>query len=306
MCILAVADKAFPSLETLQRMEAHNPDGGGIAWLEGDQVRWIKGINAEQMAQLNYLPLPVVLHFRMATVGGKSKKLCHPFPATKEAEVALSGVAPAVVFHNGHWEGWEEMLKFSLRVAHTNRPNGPWSDTRALACIAGLGGKRCLSLVGVEKVIHFSAKGIRYFGDFTRDEETGLLVSNDYWKWDKFARCDFSAWSVGDGDWSDLPIETGGEAYGHSRYRMFKGQRIYRGAGGKHYDEEGHIVNVDETKTLDEIVNTPAPTRVIYLDPAQQALADAEDKREKSWMEMTADEQEALLASVREKMEALP
>lgn len=158
--------------------------GGGIAWLEREEgvLYWKKGLTAEEIFQISQKKgLPQVAHFRIGTVGGKGKELCHPFPVTKKCSLALEGETQApVLFHNGHYAAWREDAKRVLfQAAETRLPGGEWSDSRALAWIAAHKGKGYLTLTG-EKCNLLTVKGVELFGAFT--EKKGISYSNLNWE----------------------------------------------------------------------------------------------------------------------------
>src|SRR5690348_8095603 len=103
MCVIAICqDKRIP-LEDVEACYKRNDDGAGIAWLgqleeanstpkhsngrHGDssakthsKVIWKKGLSLKEVSELTEsLPLPYVVHFRIASAGGKSVRLTHPF-----------------------------------------------------------------------------------------------------------------------------------------------------------------------------------------------------------------------------------
>src|SRR5713101_4218514 len=93
MCVLVVADKRRPTDEEMEKMFFTNPDGAGIAWREKtspklefpDVVKWEKGLTLDEIRELSKeAPLPHVLHFRIASCGGKTKEMTHPFPIERE------------------------------------------------------------------------------------------------------------------------------------------------------------------------------------------------------------------------------
>lgn len=107
MCVaVLVESERGPTREELLAMDTDNPHGGGVAYPEGDRIRYKKGLNYAQIHKiLKRVPRPCLVHFRWATHGGKEKHLAHPFPLGPRALVskALTGVAPAVLIHNGVW-----------------------------------------------------------------------------------------------------------------------------------------------------------------------------------------------------------
>ena len=113
MCIIAYYKKGkTPTLKALQYMMITNSDGAGIAWNDGKEAFYVKGIEKPADAynfirELRRDPSvrDIVFHARIATSGGVSGEKCHPFPLTDDPEAlnakegSTSG-AP-LVFHNG-------------------------------------------------------------------------------------------------------------------------------------------------------------------------------------------------------------
>ncbi len=186
MCVVIVAKNMRPKEETLEAAAWSNSDGAGVGWFEKNAigqvgVKWEKGIqDVRDMVKLaELLPLPYVMHFRIATAGGSNQLLTHPFPISKNAGLAYTGIAKRVLFHNGHWSQWEDaMARLSLAKCVTV-PGGMWSDTRAMAWISAHIGELALKAVG-DKIAVMDAEGeeIRLFGGW--EWHKGLQVSNSH------------------------------------------------------------------------------------------------------------------------------
>jgi hypothetical protein len=111
MCVAVLVESNPPTLEELRQMESENPHGAGLAWAQGNSIRYRKGLTAGQVFALaQTLPRPFLLHFRWATHGPKVARLTHPFPLGYRAitSTALRGKAPAVLIHNGVWREYEK------------------------------------------------------------------------------------------------------------------------------------------------------------------------------------------------------
>lgn len=129
MCLIIVADTARPKAKEIEDADSTNPDGLGIAYKESGSnlVTWRKGISVEELTALSQsVPLPYVMHFRLATHGGKSAGLCHPFPISRNVGTAVEGQAREVLFHNGIWN---EHVQFTPSL------RGSASDTRIMAWV---------------------------------------------------------------------------------------------------------------------------------------------------------------------------
>jgi hypothetical protein len=173
MCVILVCPaKIRPDRETLEACHKANPHGVGVAWREDDRVRWSKGLEPDELEPLIAgLSGEIVIHFRWASVGEVTPKLCHPFPITASATTRLTGHARAVLFHNGTWGDWREMLRRMPR----GRVGGVLSDTRVAASLVDLAGSDTLErLPG--RWVFFDRDFTELFGDWQRWR--GMRVSN--------------------------------------------------------------------------------------------------------------------------------
>jgi hypothetical protein len=191
MCVIVVAREVLPKAAVVEKMWEANPYGGGIAWVEDGNVFFEKGLELPEMhallADLEGAAGPVTLHFRIPTVSGPLKDdallLCHPFPVLpKPVNTELSGTAEAVLFHNGHWGNWREKLLDLVMRHDLELPEGPWSDSRALAFIASHFGPSILEIVD-ERVAYMTPRGVVQYGKWEFIAEDKLWVTNDHWKW---------------------------------------------------------------------------------------------------------------------------
>lgn len=148
MCVLWTCFSKLPSEEDIRDGFFLNSDGAGIAWFTPKKrVHWIKGLQTPEdlLKALEGKPLPLIIHCRMASAGGKDMRLTHPFPVNAAAKpLTLEGETASALAHNGHWGEWESELKRAVYLSTTGLklPEGPWSDTRAMAWLAahfGLG-----------------------------------------------------------------------------------------------------------------------------------------------------------------------
>jgi hypothetical protein len=146
-----------------------------VAWREDGVVRWSKGLEPDEVEKLIAdLPGEIVIHFRIASVGEVTPKLCHPFPVTACATTRLSGHARAVLFHNGTWADWRETLR---RMPRHQRPDGLLSDTRVAASLVDLCGMDVLDrLPG--RWAFFDRDFTELYGDWR--EWQGMRASNLY------------------------------------------------------------------------------------------------------------------------------
>ncbi len=177
MCVIAIAEKKKLSEEIIRKCDKANDDGIGVSWIENNKTHFKKGITLQHAISLaESLPLPYVYHFRLATVGGNSNLLCHPFIVSEDSPLLEEGSTEGFVFfHNGHWHGWEEALKkCDIKL------NGIVSDSRAIAALVDNVGYKILNFIN-GKFVLFSPQGIYNFGDGWQEED-GIKYSNFNWK----------------------------------------------------------------------------------------------------------------------------
>ena len=118
MCVILVGGEKRPTESMVARAFHRNDHGAGIAWLEpaadgeGTEVVWKKDLNLEEIQDLvKTVPLPFISHFRIASIGGVRAELTHPFEVGPEANNDIEGRTKlAVLFHNGTWGKWEDMV----------------------------------------------------------------------------------------------------------------------------------------------------------------------------------------------------
>lgn len=182
MCIIMACMKKTPTWDMLHAAEQANNDGAGIAWSEGKKVKWKKGITAKEintMIETGEAKLPMVIHFRLSTVGGATDNLCHPFPITPTAKTKTEGDGSKVLFHNGHWGDWKKICMETTVKRGTQFPKGQWSDSRAMAWLAGIYGTSFLQLLDEKIAILKNSKKIEIYGSGWKEID-GIHCSNDY------------------------------------------------------------------------------------------------------------------------------
>ncbi len=176
MCVILVCpDDVRPDRATIHACHSTNPHGAGVAWREDGEVRWMKGLEPDELESLIAgLPGEIVIHFRIASVGEVTPRLCHPFPVTACATTRLSGHARAVLFHNGTWSQWRETLR---RMPRHRMPDGLLSDTRVAASMVDLCGMDVLErLPG--RWVFFDRDFSELYGEW--HEWQGMRASNLY------------------------------------------------------------------------------------------------------------------------------
>lgn len=183
MCVILLAESQRPSLEILTKCNNANSHGIGIAWInKNEKVQYKKGIELNELYNLiQDLSFPFSVHFRLASSGGKSELLCHPFEITRESELKLNGECDKVLMHNGHIYNWKEYL--AATGIYISDDKELMSDSRAIAMIAFNNEKFLSILNGCFVIIDSLGKKFRMFGDFK--EEEGIHYSNMFWKFER-------------------------------------------------------------------------------------------------------------------------
>ena len=176
MCvILLCTTNSRPTLREMHECETCNPDGIGVAWREEGQVHWEKGIDVKRAWTLSNMHTgPFLLHFRLASSGGKSPLLCHPFPVGGSLD--MTGTTRGmVVAHNGHMASPECLMSLTgIKL------EGPASDTRVVAALMAQKGVRIMrDMPGLW--VTFGAKGVSKSGAWDK-MRSGLWASNLYWE----------------------------------------------------------------------------------------------------------------------------
>lgn len=182
MCVILSCETNRPTLQTLLDCELDNPHGAGIAWRQGGKIHFKKGLDAQEVHRISLkVQLPYVIHFRIATAGGMSPEMCHPFPIG--GSVRMDGsTGSGVLFHNGHWSEWEDTFLSALVSGRDRRlPTGDISDTRAMAVMLGWYGKNILNLIKGQKFVYFTPTEHEVLG-WGWSELNGIKFSNMYWQ----------------------------------------------------------------------------------------------------------------------------
>lgn len=232
MCVILVSPHGETfDVEELRAAQYTNSDGVGVAWrLDSGLVAYRKFAQFEE-SKWRQPRGACIVHFRLATAGGNSVEMAHPFPVTRSAGVRRWGQAKRLLFHNGHIPGWEydakEVLPRKLRTT-----SGPWSDSRLLAYCAHRFGEKHLGTMAKDwhqRVAIFDNESIATYGDWDETIKDGILRSNIFhrttWGMDKTTahwsqRVGWENWS----DWDDIPIRVNDPV-------PYNNAGVYMGAG---------------------------------------------------------------------------
>ena len=191
MCVIVAKPKGvkMPSLDVLRRCWERNPDGAGIAYTVDDGVRIDKGYMSfeEYVDHLQDLEFDlglderdVLLHFRIATAGGITPGMTHPFPlsASTAALRRRSQTTEVAVAHNGHIYMMPQMAGLSDTAVYIKtrlstfygRDRRFWKSRDTMRLIAAE-----IS----SKMTILSPDGLRFIGEFYNIED--VYYSNVYW-----------------------------------------------------------------------------------------------------------------------------
>jgi hypothetical protein len=206
MCvILAVSsDSQDVTKKEFEQASTYNSDGYGVAWVEGGKILYTKAMLLTDALVEFRPPKPYVMHFRLATVGDKVSKLCHPFTVTRSSKPRKKGGANSVLFHNGSIRRWEELM-LAAYSGIGRLPAGPYSDSRAVAMMLARYGE---NIFGLDEVIDgqryalLTKKGrLALYGSGWKEGKDDKIWRSNEWH----LRNTYSAW----GDTAESSIITG-------------------------------------------------------------------------------------------------
>ena len=187
MCVIFISEATRPNEEQITKAWDTNDHGAGIAWRENGAVQWRKGLDLEGIKNLcAEVPMPFVAHFRIASSGGQRADLTHPFPIDKNVPLNLTGSTKGnVMFHNGHWARWQDVMLETTGRGFAKIPVGKWSDSRAMAFLAAIHGIGYLELLDNQKWVVFGPGTCEVSAGWSKINE-GFYVSNKHWETKSF------------------------------------------------------------------------------------------------------------------------
>ncbi len=196
MCVIMIVRDKRPTEKMIEDAADTNGDGMGLAFRKGGLVYWEKGLEDIEYvkAMAAKLPMPYILHFRIASIGKVCSELTHPFPVEKDAPLWEKGTTGgAVLFHNGSWSRWQDLsLEMAIHHPGCDVPDGEWSDTRAMAWVTAWKGKNALKLIG-EKCVLFSPTEIDIYRKDWENVE-GVFCSNKHFEYGHRSRYSNGQW----------------------------------------------------------------------------------------------------------------
>ncbi len=185
MCVAIYKPKKtnLPSLEILKQCWDANPDGAGFALrTEGEYaieihkgyMTWKQFVTAYEKYYLADFTGDLLLHFRIATHGGISPGLTHPFSLTKDVKLLKHTNVKTnyALIHNGmlpiESDEGSDTMEFCRRLAplYQNIP-------AALELIQGM--------VGNNKIAVMTRDKVHLFGEW--ETIGGVYFSNLLWDW---------------------------------------------------------------------------------------------------------------------------
>lgn len=190
MCIIAIYKKGVkPRRDRVEEMMKRNADGVGIAWNNGKNVYFKKGITTAAQAwdilqSLDGRANDIVFHARIATSGGISAGKCHPFPLTDKNEsldaVNYRGKNP-VVFHNGVFSidiekglnDSQTFIKYALTPLYKADAHGVKNGAHDELIDMSVKGSRLVILF---------PDGLRIYGRGWETDDGGTVYSNTSYK----------------------------------------------------------------------------------------------------------------------------
>lgn len=190
MClIIASPNGRKPSFEVFEDAARTNAHGIGFAWKDKDKILFKKGLSLDEVKTLlEDAKEQWVAHFRIATVGGQTAELTHPFIISNDSPLNLEGEADALLFQNGTFGNWDVELLRACAAKGLRLPDGDWSDTRATAVLVSIYGKNILRFIGSHSRYLVFTNGDKKHADrqqimwqtgsWDKHDDTGLFFSN--------------------------------------------------------------------------------------------------------------------------------
>lgn len=178
MCVIAICEKRPLKKKEFDACWDGNGHGMGYAFWNGKTVTMRKGFMGKGKAWDEYktVPVPHVVHFRIASAGEIVPELTHPFIVDEASPLFLEYTGTnAVLFHNGTVGNWNSIL-YSTIIKTGRCPEGVMSDSRAMAMAVSQIGKEFLDLFSSMKWVYVAKHGFHKVGAFV--EEDGVFFSN--------------------------------------------------------------------------------------------------------------------------------
>lgn len=189
MCIALIkpAESKLPSEEVLRRCFTANRDGAGFAYAQDSRVHFEKGLMTIEalLERIKLVPegLPMLIHFRIGTHGGKGPEYTHPFPFTHDTNslYMLSGKCNfPMMIHNGIIAGYGTACH-TAQDGDTVRPMSDTQDFIHSMSSGKLSREAAKVALGAGKVAFLSPDGKwEKWGEWQESE--GVWFSNSSYK----------------------------------------------------------------------------------------------------------------------------
>lgn len=133
MCIAIVNKSGTLPLETFTTSFRNNPDGIGIAFTDGGEVRTIRTMDAPERLYERYAeiretnPHPILIHARIGTHGSKDLGNVHPFKVTRKLALIHNGIVSAPTYRKDRSDTWHlvDLLKRLRSPENALNPETP-------------------------------------------------------------------------------------------------------------------------------------------------------------------------------------
>lgn len=164
MCLIAIGP--LPEEKILENANESNPHGIGLAWKDKDGVHWEKGLELKDVKRFpDWITKNCAIHFRWGTAGAITEEMTHPFPLLEGIPLDITGKAPGIVMHNGHYSGWKDTAE-----AMGCKLEGEMSDSRYIAWLVFKYGPEVLHLISGQRILVFTDKMWMY-GSWVKEGE---------------------------------------------------------------------------------------------------------------------------------------
>lgn len=217
MCIIAIkkANQLLPESKIMETMLKNNSDGAGFCYCQDGEVKIQKGYMTYEdftealnkvSEKIDTYATPMIFHFRIATHGGITPALCHPFPISNKIPVLrrLTTSTSLGIVHNGIIDikarnGVSDTMQYiTEKLAKRYKWDKEFYKNKKQR-------KAILTEIGSSKMAFLDSMGEIYtIGDFI--EDNGILYSNSSYKEREFS---FRFWD----DYTDftklMPLDDG-------------------------------------------------------------------------------------------------
>lgn len=192
MCVICYIPKGtkLPNKERIKAMWDSNSDGGGLFWIANGQVHISKGyFNFESFYKdiltVKDFDYELAIHMRIATAGGISQNMCHPFPISNKKEdiFDLDGAYDSAIMHNGiipirNRAEYSDTAEFIV----TNLYSRYLNDRRFYKHFSDKSRRKLENAIGGSRMLFFGGDGsIEMVGSWS--EKDGCYYSNLNFEW---------------------------------------------------------------------------------------------------------------------------